>query len=173
MNLNAQLFLLLGPLLLGTVFFQACAAPRTPAMSQPSLTLTPQDDQDLRALMTDLDQRWQQRDLPAYLAHFSEDADFVNRAGTWFRGRAALQQQLQWLVEKGRPEMFAMRTELEAVRAIAPGVFVVIQHRDEHVRKSRATFVITRSGDALRVHSVSIAPVEPPSSQAPPQTTVR
>lgn len=173
MNLNAKPFLLLGPLLLGAVSSQGCAVPRTPAMSQPSLALSPQDEQALQALMTDLDQRWQQRDVPAYLAHFAEDADFVNRAGTWFRGRAALQQQLQWLVEKGRPEMFSMRTDLEAIRAIAPGVFVVIQHRDEHVRKSRATFVITRSGNALRVQSVSIAPVEPPSPQAPPQATVR
>jgi uncharacterized protein (TIGR02246 family) len=173
MNLNAKPFLLLGPLLLGAVSAQACAVPRTAAMSQPSLTLSAQDEQALRALMTDLDQRWQQRDLPAYLAHFSEDADFVNRAGTWFRGRAALQQQLQWLVEKGRPEMFSMRTDVEAVRAVAPGVFVLVQHRDENVRKSRATFVITRSDDALRVQSVSIAPVEPTSPQAPPQTTVR
>ncbi|WP_163999887.1 YybH family protein [Pyxidicoccus caerfyrddinensis] len=168
MNLNAKPFLLLGPLLLGASPSPTHAAPRTPAMTQPSPALSPQDEKVLRALMTDLDLRWQQRDVPAYLAHFAEDADFVNRAGTWFRGRAALQQQLQWLVEKGRPEMFAMRTDLEAVRAIAPGVFVVIQHRDEHVRKSRATFVITRSGDALRVQSVSIAPVEPPAGpQAP------
>jgi uncharacterized protein (TIGR02246 family) len=173
MRLNAKSFLLFGPLLLGAVTSQACAAPKIPAMSQLS-PLSAQDEHALRALMTDLDLRWQQRDLPGYLAHFSEDADFVNRAGTWFRGRAALQQQLQWLVEKGRPEMFAMRTDLEAVRAISPGVFIVIQHRDEHVRKSRATFVITRSGEALKVQSVSIAPVESPSGpQAPSQPTVR
>ncbi|MBZ4418968.1 DUF4440 domain-containing protein [Myxococcus sp. RHSTA-1-4] len=168
--MNPKPLLMLGLLLLGAVPSQACAASRPATMSQTPLTLSPEDEKDLRALMTDLDLRWKQRDVPAYLAHFAEDADFVNRAGTWLKGRAALQAQLQWLVEKGRPEMFTMRTDVEAIRPIAPGVFVLIQHRDEHVRKSRATFVVTRVGDALHVQSVSIAPVEPPSGpQAPPR----
>ena len=162
MNLNPRMLLLLVPLFLA------------PAMSHATPAVSPQDEKALRALMTDLDLRWKQRDMAAYLAHYAEDADVVNRGGGWFRGRAEFKQQLDWLAKNGRPEIFTMRTDIEAIRAIAPGVFVLVQHRDENVRKSRATFVIARSGDTLRIQSVSIAPIEPPSGpQAQPQPATR
>jgi uncharacterized protein (TIGR02246 family) len=169
MNRNATTLLLLGLLLLGAVPAQARSGPPTPTMPQSSLTLSPEDEKSIHALILDMEQRWRERDLPAYLAHFSEDADLVNRAGTWLKGKAQMEKQFRWLMEKGRPEMFSMKTRVEAIRPITPGVFILIQHRDESVRQSLATYVITRREDRWFVQSISIAPVEPPPGpQTPP-----
>ena len=66
--MNPKPLLLPGPLLLGAVPSQACAASRPATMSQTPLTRSPEDEKDLRAHMADLDLRWKQRDVPAYLA---------------------------------------------------------------------------------------------------------
>jgi uncharacterized protein (TIGR02246 family) len=123
--------------------------------------LTPNEDKSLRELMVRLDEAWQARDFETYLTHFSDDADLVNRAGTWFKGKAQIAKQLDWLKSHGYPEMFTTDSTVAAIRSVAPGVATVHQRRFDGTRiKALATFVIVRRNGRWLVEALSIAPLE-------------
>ena len=127
---------------------------------EPALPLA--DAAQILALLAELQEAWRARELPRYLAHFAPEADLVNRAGAWYRGKGEIAQQLGWLVEHGSPGIFAMRTTVEGMRPVAPGVVTVHQRRDEVGRASLATYLLVKREGRWWVESVAIAPIEAP-----------
>jgi ketosteroid isomerase-like protein len=117
----------------------------------------------IHGFMAEVESAWQRRDFEAYLAHFAEDADLVNRVGRWFKGKAAIRQQLRWLDERGHPEMFVAQSKVEKVRFVAPGVVSLHQRRLDGSRLvSLATYLIARAPQGWRIQTLTIAPIEPP-----------
>jgi uncharacterized protein (TIGR02246 family) len=129
--------------------------------------LPPADEALILALMAELQEAWRARELPRYLGHFAPEADLVNRAGAWYRGTGEIAQQLGWLVEHGSPGLFAMRTSVEGMRPVAPGVVTVHQRREEVGRASLATYLLVKREGRWRVESVAIAPIEAPRGPRP------
>ncbi|XXF76948.1 nuclear transport factor 2 family protein [Myxococcaceae bacterium GXIMD 01537] len=146
------------PFLFSMTLLSAAAPPLSPRASEAR-------DESPEDALAGLERCWRQRDMTAYLAHFAEDADLVNRSGTWFRGKERIGEQLRWLAEHGRPELFSMKLVLESTRFVAPGVAILVQRRDEGARESLATYVLTRQGSTWKVQSISIAPVEPAAAR--------
>ncbi|MCI0574311.1 MAG: hypothetical protein L0Y66_26570 [Myxococcaceae bacterium] len=113
---------------------------------------------------------WAARRLDAYLSHFAENADILNRTGAWFRGRAAFRPQLEWLFTRGvegRPELFSPTTRVESARELGPGLWVLVQHREEGPRQSRATWVLSHSAGRWLVETVTVAPLGPERRRRP------
>ena len=114
---------------------------------------------DIGAVLEELRTAWQARDAAAYLALLADNVDVVNRGGQRLAGKAAFAQQLEWLLDKGYPEIFTADHTVESIRELSPGVAVAHELRVEPNRRSVAVYVlVTRQGRWL-VDSISIVPV--------------
>lgn len=116
-------------------------------------------DVEIGAVLADLRAAWQARDSAAYLALLADDVDVVNRGGQRLAGRAAFGQQLNWLLDKGFPEIFTAEHTVESIRMISPNVAVVHELRVESSRRSVAVHVLVLREGRWVVESISIIPV--------------
>jgi uncharacterized protein (TIGR02246 family) len=53
--------------------------------------MTTEDEQAIRSVITRFIDSWNRHDMPSFAALFSEDADFVDVFGNWFRNRTAIE----------------------------------------------------------------------------------
>jgi uncharacterized protein (TIGR02246 family) len=51
------------------------------------------DEAEIRRAVTGLREAWNRHDMKAFASEFAEDADFVNVAGAWWKGRAEIEQK--------------------------------------------------------------------------------
>jgi uncharacterized protein (TIGR02246 family) len=121
---------------------------------------------DISAVMARLRTTWQERDTTGYLALLTDDVDVVNRGGRRLTGKTAFERQLEWLLDRGFPEIFAAEHTVESIREPSPGVVLVHESRVEPNRRSMATYLLVEHADRWLVESISIVPVEPPRDLA-------
>ncbi|MBJ6763801.1 nuclear transport factor 2 family protein [Myxococcaceae bacterium JPH2] len=147
------------PMLFGVAPSKSGPPPRTALPPGPP-PLSARDRKAIQALMGALDHDWGLRQVDSYLSHLSEDVEVISQSGALLRGKAALEKQVRRKLEAGLPERFIPRTRIESLRPVARGVVVLVQHREEGPRTSRATFVLSRQATRWRVQSISVSPVD-------------
>jgi len=81
------------------------------------------DEQAIPALIEELAQSWNAHDMRRFAACFAEDADFVNVAGHWLRGRDEI-ERTHTRAHEGAFRTSALEFEPASIREIAPGVWV-------------------------------------------------
>jgi uncharacterized protein (TIGR02246 family) len=94
---------------------------------------------------------WRTADIETYVAAFDDDADLVNRAGKWYRGRADIANVLRELARSGRPALFAAERRTESIRMVTPAVAIVHELWLEPDRTAHATYVFAQKDDGWRV----------------------
>jgi ketosteroid isomerase-like protein len=57
-------------------------------VANPAIANTANDEQDVRKVIADYGDAWNKHDPDAILALFTDDADWVNVAGSWWHGLA-------------------------------------------------------------------------------------
>jgi uncharacterized protein (TIGR02246 family) len=121
-------------------------------------------DAEIGAVLTELRTAWQARDADAYLALLSDEVEVVNRGGQRLIGKAAFAQQLNWLLNKGFPEIFTAEHTVESIRELNPGVAVARELRAESNRQSVASYVLVAREGRWLVESISIVPIAAPAA---------
>jgi uncharacterized protein (TIGR02246 family) len=82
------------------------------------------DEAKSEALVQEMEIAWNTHDMRRFAARFAEDADFVNVAGSWMRGRDDIEAK-HAASHAGRFKDSTMRMRLASVKEIAPGVGVI------------------------------------------------
>jgi uncharacterized protein (TIGR02246 family) len=132
----------------------------------PAQRLTPGDEAAIRAIVGELEARWNAADGAAYGAHFAEDADFVNVFGHYYHGRATIaagHQRIFDTVYRGSRNSGAV----EAIRAIAPGVALALvawhlripTNEGEREARARNTIVLTKGAEGWRIAAFHNTPI--------------
>lgn len=116
---------------------------------------------EITAVMAALLDTWQRRDAQGYLALLAEDVEVVNRGGQRLSGRAEFAAQLDKLLDRGFPEIFAAEHTIESIRRPAPGVAIVSELRAESQRRSRAVHLLVEHAGRWLVESIAIVPITP------------
>ena len=83
------------------------------------------DEQAISALIGEIEQSWNMHNIERFAACFAKDADFVNVAGDWLRGRDEIERAHE-RVHKGPFRNSTLTLNVASVRQIAPDVAVVI-----------------------------------------------
>lgn len=89
----------------------------------------PSDEEAIRQIPARFEAAWNRHDMKALAALFAEDADFVNVAGTWWKGR----QEIEQAHARTHATMFknsTLRVGEVKVRFLKPGVAVAHNHWD-------------------------------------------
>ena len=81
------------------------------------------DQAAVDALVDEVEQAWNTHDMARFAACFTEDADFVNVRGWWWRGRAEIERSHALLHETIFSES-SMKLETAASKEVVPGVVV-------------------------------------------------
>ena len=82
------------------------------------------DEMDAVALVEEIELAWNSHDMRRFAACFAADADFVNVAGAWWRGRGEIEEK-HAASHADHFKDSSMQMELAAFRQVAPGVGVV------------------------------------------------
>ena len=83
------------------------------------------DEEAISALIDEVEQSWNVHDVARFAACFAKDADFVNVAGQWLRGRDEIERAHE-RVHKGAFRNSVLTLNVASVRKIAPEIAVVI-----------------------------------------------
>lgn len=89
-----------------------------------SIVLVTVDEANGEALVREIEAAWNAHDMTRFAACFGEDADFVNVAGVWMRGRDAIEKK-HAASHAARFKDSTMEMRLAAFKQIAPGVGVM------------------------------------------------
>jgi uncharacterized protein (TIGR02246 family) len=81
------------------------------------------DQSEVSALVDEVAAAWNSHDIRRYAACFAPDADVVNVAGMWWRGRSEIEQNTQRL-HSGPFKHTVLTLTLGGFKAVAPGVGV-------------------------------------------------
>jgi uncharacterized protein (TIGR02246 family) len=102
---------------------------------------------ELREVFANMIQAWNRHDVPAYVATFAEDCDFVNVIGRHLHSRAELEKELSWL-HHGIFRNSEIRIQERHVRFISPNVAVCPLHWEMRGHESLPghAFAETRTG---------------------------
>lgn len=82
------------------------------------------NQKDVSGLVDEIEAAWNSHDMSRFAACFAADADFVNVAGAWWRGREEIEEK-HAASHADRFKNSAMRLELAAFKEISPGVGVM------------------------------------------------
>jgi uncharacterized protein (TIGR02246 family) len=82
------------------------------------------DVRAIRAIETQWETAWNRHDVPAMVALGAADADWINLAGEWFKGRDAFAKSLESL-HSGKVKASVWRTEQVDVKFLALNIAVV------------------------------------------------
>jgi len=82
------------------------------------------NQEDAAGLVGEIEAAWNSHDMARFAACFAADADFVNVAGAWWRGREEIEER-HAASHANRFKNSVMRMELEAFREICPAVGVM------------------------------------------------
>ena len=89
---------------------------------------------DAEALVAEVEAAWNSHDIVRFAACFATDADFVNVAGAWWRGRAEIEERHA----ASHADMFknsTMQGQLGSFKEIGPGIGVMhVAWPDESLR---------------------------------------
>ena len=79
---------------------------------------------DAEALVAEVEAAWNSHDMVRFAACFATDADFVNVAGAWWRGRAEIEERHA----ASHADIFknsTMQVQLASFKEIGPGIGVM------------------------------------------------
>jgi uncharacterized protein (TIGR02246 family) len=85
---------------------------------------SPADVQAIRAIESQWEAAWNHHDISAMVALGTPDADWVNLAGEWFKGREAFAKNLEGL-HSGKVKGSAWKTEEVHAKFLAPAIAIV------------------------------------------------
>lgn len=102
---------------------------------------------DVTALVDEIEAAWNSHDMSRFAACFTADADFINVAGAWWRGREEIEERHA----ARHTDMFknsTMRLELAAFKEVGPeiGVMHVRWQLDGHGESGPRQTTETRHG---------------------------
>ena len=83
-----------------------------------------QTEKELQAMIASLMDAWNRHDVQAYVAHWTEDADFVNVVGFHRIGRAEIEAEIEFL-HAGRFRNTHIQTLEHSVRYLTPDIAVL------------------------------------------------
>jgi uncharacterized protein (TIGR02246 family) len=85
---------------------------------------TPTDEADIRSTILTMQDEWNRHDMAAYASHMTDDVEWVNVVGAWWKGKA----QLQGTLDRYHKTIFKNRLLHDPTtlgfHEIAPGVVV-------------------------------------------------
>ena len=99
----------------------------------------PRAEEEIEHRLQDFMDGWNRRDLDACFSGFAEDADFVDAAGGWGRGRREIVARHAELPREG-----ALRIDRVAIRFLRPDVAVVHAGWERAGRRGLMTLVMSR-----------------------------
>ena len=70
-------------------------------VTNPAIANTADDEQAVRKVIADYGDAWNKHDPDAILALFTDDADLVNVAGSWWHGQAEHRRGTTWVHAHG------------------------------------------------------------------------
>ena len=82
------------------------------------------DEKAIREIEARLEAAWNRHDVAALASDFAPDADVINLAGEWFKGREPFQKSLEDL-HSGKVQGSVWKTEDVHVRFLTPEIAVV------------------------------------------------
>jgi uncharacterized protein (TIGR02246 family) len=85
---------------------------------------SPADERAIRDIETQWETAWNHHDVPAMVRLVAPDADVVNLAGEWFKGREAFAKSLEAL-HSGKVKESVWKTEETDVKFLTPTIAVV------------------------------------------------
>ena len=134
-------------------FFVAAGDPK----SRPRDATRDGDEKAIRALLGDLEQKWNKHEMKAFSERMAEDADVVNRFGQWMRGRPAIEKHLVELHAAPFRAMLESRTsKVEKVRFLTPDVAVAHELTEERTGQSVRTYVLQKRDGQWWIQSATI-----------------
>lgn len=105
------------------------------------------NEESAAALVADVEAAWNAHDMTRFAASFATDADFVNVAGAWWRGREEIEQR-HTASHAGRFKDSTMQMRLASFKEVGPGVGVahVAWQLDGHAESGPRRTAETRRG---------------------------
>jgi uncharacterized protein (TIGR02246 family) len=105
------------------------------------------NEADALALVDEVEAAWNTHDMKRFAACFAADADFVNVAGVWLRGRDEIEHK-HAASHAGRFKNSTMRLQVAAAKEIDPGIGVlhVTWQLDGHSESGPRKTADTRRG---------------------------
>jgi len=85
---------------------------------------TPADDRAIRDIETRWEAAWNRHDVAALASDFAPDADVINLAGEWFKGREPFQKSLEDL-HSGKVQGSVWKTDDVQIKFLTPEIALV------------------------------------------------
>lgn len=82
------------------------------------------DENAIRGIETQWEAAWNRHDVPAMVSLVAPDADFVNLAGEWFKGREAFRKSLE-VLHSGKVKESVWQAEKTDIKFLTPRIAVV------------------------------------------------
>jgi uncharacterized protein (TIGR02246 family) len=89
------------------------------------------DEQAIRQIETRWEMAWNRHDITAMASLFAPEADAVNLAGEWFKGREAFERSLESL-HSGKVKESLWQTQDIDVKFLTPEIAIVHVHFSSH-----------------------------------------
>jgi uncharacterized protein (TIGR02246 family) len=115
------------------------------------------DEKAIRALLGDLEEKWNKHEMKGFSERLAEDADVVNRFGQWIRGRTEIEKHLVGLHASPYRDMLGSRkSTVEQVRFLTPDVALAHELTEERTGHSLRTYVLQKREGRWWIQSASI-----------------
>jgi uncharacterized protein (TIGR02246 family) len=82
------------------------------------------DATEIRAALQGMQDAWNRHDMKAFVGYMTEDVEWVNVRGSWWRGKDEVYKQHQWLHETIFKTRQLHDPEKLELRSVAPGVVI-------------------------------------------------
>jgi uncharacterized protein (TIGR02246 family) len=129
-------------------------------------TAPDRDEQAIRTLLQQLEQRWNAHDMKTFVAHLAEDADVVNRFGHWMKGRAEIERHLVALhASPFRNHLVDRSSHVETIRFITPDVALAHERTKEESGESIRAYVLQKRDGRWWIQSADVTQVGKPPGQ--------
>jgi uncharacterized protein (TIGR02246 family) len=143
-----------------------------------SRMLSPEDKNEIAAVIQGFEDAWAKRDMVAFRALLTEDCDWVNIVGMHWHGRDEVTEMHRVLLE-GRYKGVNVHTLSHEITEIAPGVALVVQKSqlddfttpDGHVVKglqNMGMMVLVKRQGTWLIRGSENSSIDPRASLKPP-----
>ena len=92
---------------------------------------TPADEQAIRDVEARWEAAWNRHDVAGMASTYAPDADAINLAGEWFKGRDAFEQSLKEL-HSGKTKGSVWQTEQTNIKFLTPEIAIVHVYVNSH-----------------------------------------
>jgi uncharacterized protein (TIGR02246 family) len=139
------------------------------------------DEQSVRQVATAYEEAWNKHDMNAMASLFTEDAEWVNIVGMWWRGLLEVKRGHQWVhevlfkntsihIDSCFVRMVTQETAINVV-TWSKGSFVTPDGKQVPEGKDRMTLFLVKRGDRWLVASGHNTTIDPGAQQHNPNTS--